>query len=123
MYQLKTVTHFAAAHQLRGFKGKCESLHGHNWKVEVYLEGNTLNDVGLLMDFGEVKQATYQLLDGVDHTNLNDLDQFKVINPSSENIAHYLFDQLSARLNNDMIKVARVCVWESENSCACYLEE
>ena len=120
MYELKVITQFAAAHQLRDFRGKCERLHGHNWRIEVILTGEKLNNAGLLIDFEEVKVATDGILEVFDHSFLNELPQFKDQNPSSENIAAYLFEQLSSRLNNNQIKVAKVIAWESDFASASY---
>ncbi len=120
MYELKVITRFAAAHKLRDFKGKCERLHGHNWRIEVILTGEKLNNAGLLIDFKEVKEATDGILEKLDHSFLNELPQFKDQNPSSENIAAYLFERLSSRLNNNQIKVAKVIAWESDFASASY---
>jgi 6-pyruvoyltetrahydropterin/6-carboxytetrahydropterin synthase len=120
---VKIVTQFAAAHRLENFKGKCESLHGHNWKVEVFLGGRNLDETGLLMDFGEVKARTKQMLEEIDHKYLNELAAFQNRNPSSENLASYLFERLGAILNSDRVKVRRVNVWESDSSCASYFQE
>ena len=120
VYELKVITQFAAAHKLRDFKGKCERLHGHNWRIEVILTGEKLNNAGLLIDFKEVKEATDGILEKLDHSFLNELPQFKDQNPSSENIAAYLFERLSSRLNNNQIKVAKVIAWESDFASASY---
>ncbi len=120
MYELKVITQFAAAHQLRNYTGKCESLHGHNWKVEVILKGEKLNNTGLLIDFKEVKEATDKILEELDHSFLNELPQFKDQNPSSENIASYIFENLSSKLNNNQIKVSKVTAWESDSASASY---
>ena len=120
MYEVKVITQFAAAHQLRDFRGKCEKLHGHNWKIEVSLAGDKLNDAGLLIDFNELKDATNRILEELDHSFLNELPQFKDQNPSSENIATYVFEQLSSTLNNNNIKVTKVTAWESDSARATY---
>jgi 6-pyruvoyltetrahydropterin/6-carboxytetrahydropterin synthase len=120
MYEVKIVTQFAAAHRLENFHGKCESLHGHNWKVEVFLAGPTLDSAGLLLDFGVVKARTQELLGEIDHKYLNELAAFQDRNPSSENLAHYLFERLGAIFNRDRVKIQRVNVWESDTSCASY---
>ena len=120
MYELKVITQFAAAHKLRDFKGKCERLHGHNWRIEVILTGEKLNNAGLLIDFKEVKEATDGILEKLDHSFLNELPQYKDQNPSSENIAAYLFERLSSRLNNNQIKVTKVIAWESDFASASY---
>jgi 6-pyruvoyltetrahydropterin/6-carboxytetrahydropterin synthase len=123
MYELKIITQFAAAHRLENFYGKCEALHGHNWKVEVLLTGEDLDKAGLLMDFGVVKAKTREVLEEIDHKYLNELPAFKEQNPSSENLARYLFQRLSATLNRDGAKVRRVNVWESDTSCAAYYQD
>lgn len=123
MYEVKIVTQFAAAHRLENFNGKCESLHGHNWKVEVFLAGKDLDGAGLLMDFGVVKARTKQVLEEIDHKYLNELAAFQDRNPSSENLASYLYERLGAIFNGDGVKVRRVDVWESDTSCASYYQD
>ncbi len=122
MYELKIISQFAAAHQLREFEGRCENLHGHNWKIEVYVCGEKLGKDGVLIDFRLVKEATKRALDELDHRFLNELEPFKAINPSSENIAHHIFKILSHRLNKEEIKVRKVTAWESDSACATYRE-
>jgi 6-pyruvoyltetrahydropterin/6-carboxytetrahydropterin synthase len=120
MYELKVITHFAAAHQLRDYDGACERLHGHNWKVEVFVTGPRLRDDGLLLDFKDIKRATQRVLDRFDHRLLNEIEPFGSLNPSSENIARHIFDALSSELNQGDVKVSRVTAWESETACATY---
>ena len=122
MYELKVITDFAAAHQLRNYRGECERLHGHNWRIEVVLSGDRLNEAGLLIDFKDVKTAANRILEDLDHAYLNDLPQFKDENPSSENIAAYLFQRLSSELNKGHLKVTKVTAWESDSACASYAE-
>ena len=122
MYELKIISQFAAAHQLREYEGKCENLHGHNWKVEVSVTGNKLGKNGLLIDFKIIKNATEEILSELDHEFLNELDAFKTANPSSENIARHIFRALSRKLNTEDIKVSRVTTWESDSACASYTE-
>jgi 6-pyruvoyltetrahydropterin/6-carboxytetrahydropterin synthase len=122
MYELKIVSEFAAAHQLRGFEGKCEKLHGHNWKIEVYVTGNKLGKDGLLIDFRLIKQGTVKALSELDHKFLNELEPFKTINPSSENIARHIYKSLEKELNNENVRVSRVTAWESNTACATYTE-
>ena len=122
MYELKIVSQVAAAHQLREFQGKCEQLHGHNWKIEVYVTGDTLGEDGLLIDFGLIKKDTKKVLEELDHKFLNELEPFKEENPSSENIARYIYESLSQTLNNDAIRVSKVTAWESDTACATYME-
>jgi len=122
MYELKIISHFAAAHRLRDFHGACENLHGHNWKIEVYVQGKELGRDGILCDFKVIKEKTEKILKQLDHTYLNELSFFKEQNPSSENIAKFIFYALSKELNNKNIKVTKVTAWESETACASYYE-
>ncbi len=123
MFELKIITQFAAAHRLRNFQGKCEQLHGHNWKVEVFVRADQLDSAGLVRDFGEIKSVTREVLNGLDHQYLNELPPFQQENPSSEHIARYLFQQLSPLLNDESARVNKISVWESDTSCATYLGE
>lgn len=122
-YEIKIITDFSAAHHLRDFRGKCENLHGHNWKIEIVLRGTELNDIGVLVDFGEVKQATRALLSEVDHHYLNEIPFFADRNPSSENIARYLFERLAEKFDNDKLRLYRVSAWESDDACATFMRE
>lgn len=123
MYELKIITQFAAAHRLLNFKGKCEQLHGHNWKVEVFVRADLLDSAGLVRDFGEIKAITQEVLNGFDHHYLNELTPFQEENPSSEHIARHLFQELSRRLNDDRVRVSKISVWESDTACATYFGE
>lgn len=120
MYELKVVTQFAAAHRLNNFYGKCEALHGHNWKVEIFVSADSLDEAGLVLDFGKIKTHAKEILDEIDHTFLNELPAFQHQNPSSENLARYLFERLSATINDQRVKVTRVAVWESDQTSAAY---
>ena len=122
MFELKVVTHFAAAHQLKMVAEKCENLHGHNWKVEVYLSGEELNAAGILIDFGEIKQHVARIMKQLDHRFLNETPPFSNgYPPSSENIARFVATELQARLEQPTVKVSRVSAWESENACATFI--
>lgn len=123
MYELTVVSRFAAAHQLRNYKGKCENLHGHNWKVEVTVRAKELNEIGLGLDFTEIKEALNHVLNQLDHSFLNDLSMFETDNPSSENISRWVCEHLSDRLDDGNVQVLRVTIWESEDACATYLRE
>jgi len=120
MYELKVVSQFAAAHRLNNFYGKCEALHGHNWKVEIFVTADSLDETGLVLDFGKIKSQARELLDELDHTFLNELPAFQNQNPSSENLARYLFERLSSAINDQRVKVTRVAVWESDHTSAAY---
>jgi len=121
MYELKVISQFSAAHSLRNFHGKCESLHGHNWKVEIYVTAFKLDQAELVMDFGEIKKHTTEVLAELDHKYLNDLKFFQINNPSSENIARFIYQGLAPKINHGPVKLARVSAWESETSCATYI--
>ena len=121
MYELKIISQFAAAHQLREYEGGCEKLHGHNWKVEVYVVGEKLGEDGLLMDFRIIKRATEKTLEQLDHRFLNELTAFKAVNPSSENIARFIFSSLTKQLKHDRARVSKVTAWESDTACASYM--
>ena len=123
MYELKIITEFSAAHNLRNFRGKCEALHGHNWKVEVVLSGKNLDESGVVLDFAEVTAATSEIMSEIDHRYLNDLPFFMENNPSSENIARYIFHRLQEKIDNDRVRIRRVTAWESQDACASYLGE
>jgi 6-pyruvoyltetrahydropterin/6-carboxytetrahydropterin synthase len=122
MYRLKISSNFASAHNLIHYQGECENLHGHNWKVDVSVTAKQLDKAGLGIDFKTLKAETKILLKTLDHKYLNELEPFKEVSPSSENIACYLYYQLSSKLNNDNIKVESVTVWESDVACATYYE-
>lgn len=116
MYELTVEETFSAAHALRGYKGPCENMHGHNWKVEIAIKGDKLNKIGLLMDFKEIKTKLRDVLGKFDHQNLNELPEFKADNPSCENMARIIFENLKKTLP----QLDRVTVWESEKTSASY---
>lgn len=120
MYELKIITQFGAAHQLRNYNGKCENLHGHNWKIEVYVKGEELDKDGMLVDFKIIKDRTKEIVEKFDHKFLNDLECFSEINPSSENIAKYVYEELEKGINDNRVKVSRITAWESDTACATY---
>jgi 6-pyruvoyltetrahydropterin/6-carboxytetrahydropterin synthase len=96
-------------------------LHGHNWKIEVFITGEEVGENGILLDFREVKQATEKIIQGLDHRFLNELEYFKNVNPSSENIARFIYDALTQRLTGDGVRVSKVTAWESDSACASYM--
>lgn len=125
MFKVKKVLSFSAAHALREYKGKCEALHGHNWKVEVTVSSQQLNSLGMVIDFVELKEETKRILEELDHKFLNDLEYFcssskSAKNPSSEEIARYIYLQLEKVIKNKGCKLEEVSVWETETSCATY---
>ena len=121
MFELKVTTRFAAAHQLTMVGEKCENLHGHNWHVEVYVQGEELDAGGVLMDFGIVKKEVRDIMNTLDHKFLNELEIFENVQPSSEHIAMYIAKELDRRIDVDGVKVSRVSAWESDNACATYI--
>ena len=121
MFELKVTSHFSAAHQLKMVAKKCENLHGHNWKVEVHITGEKLNHAGVLIDFGEIKMHISKIMEKLDHKFLNDLECFHDGNPSSENIAKYISEELQAAINDSSVQVSRVTAWESDDACASYI--
>ncbi len=122
-YQLKVVTDFASAHTLRDYPGACSRMHGHNWKVELEAVATQLDDVGMGVDFKVMKQAAREVSGQLDHQYLNELEPFKEINPTAENIAAYMYKEISARINSDTIKVTALTLWETERACVRYSEE
>jgi 6-pyruvoyltetrahydropterin/6-carboxytetrahydropterin synthase len=122
MYELVVESKFAAAHQLRGYEGKCEKLHGHNWRVTIAVTSDRLNEQGLAVDFHELKKSLREVLDQLEHTFLNDIFPFTQINPSSENLAKWIYDSIGKKINDDDLEVASVTVWESDTASASYFE-
>ena len=114
---------FSAAHSLRGYSGDCERVHGHNWSVEVAVACDELDELGMGIDFRELKRALGEVLERLDHENLNDLPEFSQLNPSSENIARYIFTELAAVINGRGRRVARVRVGETETAFVEYSED
>ncbi len=124
MFELKVISHFAAAHQLKMVDKKCENLHGHNWNIEVCIRGNKLNSAGVLMDFGLIKQEVKEIVENLDHKFLNELEGFgDDFPPSSENLAFYIANQLRKRLTSQYAYVYSVTTWESHNACATYFPD
>ena len=123
MYELKVVTRFAAAHQLTMVGSKCENMHGHNWRIEVYVTGEKLNAGGVLVDFGEIKAHLAEVMKKLDHKFLNELEYFSDGNPSSENIASFVATELQTRIDNSSAQVSKVTAWESDDACATYIVE
>jgi 6-pyruvoyltetrahydropterin/6-carboxytetrahydropterin synthase len=120
MYELKIISQFGAAHQLKNTGGECENLHGHNWKIEVHVKGERLDKNGLLIDFKVLKQETKKIIDELDHKYLNELEWFRDMNPTSENISRLIYDLIGQKVNTPDIKVSRVTTWESDTACATY---
>ena len=121
MYELKVVTKFAAAHQLTMVGAKCENLHGHNWKIEVYVTGEKTDDAGVLIDFGIIKKHVREIMAMLDHKYLNELEYFQQGQPSSENIAYFVATELQKRIDNQAVSISKVTAWESDDAGATYI--
>ena len=125
MYEVTVEDTFAAGHYLRDYRGKCENPHGHNYKVRVTLRGAELDKAGLLLDFKDLKEVMKHVIDRLDHQMLNDIEPFKVLNPSAENIARYFYEQASSRLKSvtsGRVGVKDVTIWETDTTTARYSE-
>ncbi len=122
MYELMIESKFAAAHQLRGYRGKCERLHGHNWRVTMAVTAERLNEQGLAVDFQDLKKYLREVLDQLEHTFLNDIFPFTQINPSSENLAKWIYDTMAKKINDENLEVSSVTVWESDTASASYFD-
>jgi len=122
MFQVTVDETFSSGHALRGYKGKCENVHGHNYKVRVTLEGPQLDSIGLLYDFTYLKRVIREIVGGVDHKFLNDLAPFDAINPSAENLAKYFYDETTRQMNAlpDGARVTSVTIWETDTTSATY---
>ncbi len=123
IYEIYIKTHFSAAHYLKGYEGDCSRLHGHNWIIEVFVKCKELNEIGIGLDFRDIKASVKSVISDIDHYNLNELPAFKGINPTSENIAKYLYQRLSEKLNTDVVKISKVKVSETPGAGAFYWEE
>ena len=123
VYEVYVKTHFSAAHCLEGYPGDCARMHGHNWIVEVYVKCKELDNIGIGVDFRDIKIAVKDVLDGLDHFNLNELPAFQNANPSSENIAKYLYQEIGKQFNGDTVRVSKVKVCETPGAGAFYWEE
>jgi 6-pyruvoyltetrahydropterin/6-carboxytetrahydropterin synthase len=122
MFEVTIEETFAAGHALRNYRGKCENVHGHNYRAEVTLRGAELNAIGLLVDFVELKRVVHAVLDRMDHQWLNDFPPFDALNPSAENMAKYIYDEVSAGLTaKEGVRVTCVRLWETDTASAAYL--
>jgi 6-pyruvoyltetrahydropterin/6-carboxytetrahydropterin synthase len=120
-FEVMIERNFSSAHQLRGYKGKCENLHGHNYRVEIYARGAELDNIGLLVDFGELKEAADEVVQYLDHRNINELAPFdEELNPSAENLARYILERVASRVGDDRVSVYKVRCFETPTSVATY---
>jgi len=123
VFEVYVQAHFSAAHSLRGYPGDCSRTHGHNWIIDVFVKCKKLNEIGIGVDFRDIKKGVKDVLKGLDHFNLNELPPFNEDNPTSENIARFLYIQLGERLNSDVVKVSKIKVSETPGAGAFYWEE
>ena len=122
MYILSIETKFAAAHSLRDFPGKCAELHGHTWKVKVDVKCNKLDNIGVVIDFDELKEIINEIIARLDHKNLNEVEYFTFTNPTSENLARYIYHEVAQNIP-EYISVKSIQVWESDTASVTYSEE
>jgi len=121
MFEVTVQQTFAAGHALRNYHGKCENVHGHNYRIEVKVQGEQLDSIGLLVDFVELKRVMKGVIDYLDHRFINDLEPFDKVNPSAENLAKFFHDRISAGLRTEVpVHLAEVKVWETDTSSAVY---
>jgi 6-pyruvoyltetrahydropterin/6-carboxytetrahydropterin synthase len=122
MFQVSVEETFSSGHALRGYKGKCENTHGHNYRVQVTLEGPQLDHIGLLVDFTHLKEVMRGVIKRLDHQFINDLEPFTTVNPSAENMAKYFYDEVSGKLKDlpPGAKLTDVIIWETDTSMAKY---
>jgi 6-pyruvoyltetrahydropterin/6-carboxytetrahydropterin synthase len=121
MFEVTVEESFAAGHALRNYKGKCENVHGHNYRCQVTLAGEELDSVGMLVDFVEMKRVVHAVLDRMDHVWLNDMPPFDALNPSAENMAKYIYDEVAAGFaGKPGIRVAHIRLWETDTASALY---
>lgn len=119
MFEIKVQKSFSAAHHLLNYNGVCEKQHGHNWKVEVFVRGNTLDKSNILIDFKVLKSKLVEVLNIFDHEDINELEMFKGISPSSEMLSKFIYE----RLEKDIPNIYKVTVWETDDNCASYFKE
>src|ERR687883_1722131 len=121
VFEVMIERNFSSAHQLRGYKGKCENLHVHNYKIEIYARGSELNNIGLLVDFVELKAAADEVVNYLDHRNINELPPFDdELNPSAENLARYILERVASRVGDGRVQVYKVRCFETPTSVATY---
>lgn len=120
MFEVTIIKSFSAAHLLADIGGKCEELHGHNFKVEITVAAEKLNNIGILVDFRFLKKVLEEILEEIDHKHLNNLTAFTGMNPTAENIAKYIFEKMDPRVKTAGVNMTRVKIWESDNAAVTY---
>lgn len=122
MFRLIVKKEFSSAHILHGHPGNCKRMHGHNWLVEAEVQGDNTNEIGMVIDFKDIKNNLKEIISNLDHQFLNDLEPFINENPTAENISKYIYKELSNNINTDNIKVSKIKLWETSNSAVTYTE-
>ena len=122
MFKLIVKKEFSSAHILHGHPGNCKRMHGHNWLVEAEVQGDNTNEIGMVIDFKDIKNNLKEIISDLDHQFLNDLEPFINENPTAENISKYIYKELSNNINTDNIKVSKIKLWETSNSAVTYTE-
>ena len=122
MFKLIVKKEFSSAHILHGHPGDCKRMHGHNWLVEAEVQGININEIGMVIDFKDIKNNLKTIISKLDHQFLNDLEPFINDNPTAENISKYIYKELSNNINTDNIKVSKIKLWETNNSAVTYTE-
>ena len=122
MFKLIVKKEFSSAHILHGHPGNCKRMHGHNWLVEAEVQGDNTNEIGMVIDFKDIKNNLKEIVSMLDHQFLNDLEPFINENPTAENISKYIYKELSNNINTDNIKVSKIKLWETNNSAVTYTE-
>ena len=120
LFEVMIERNFSSAHQLRGYRGKCENLHGHNYRIEIYARGRELDNIGLLVDFVELKAAADEVVQYLDHQNINELAPFDVVQPSAENLAKFILEQVGSKVGDDRVRIYKVRCFETPTSVATY---
>lgn len=120
IYTLRVLTDFAAAHTLAGYPGACAQMHGHNWKVEAEVEATALDDIGMAIDFKDIKRVAREIAGELDHRYLNDLPAFRDRNPTAEHIARWFFEEMERRLDRPGVRMASLTLWETDRACVRY---
>jgi 6-pyruvoyltetrahydropterin/6-carboxytetrahydropterin synthase len=125
MFEVSVEETFSSGHALRGYRGKCENVHGHNYRVRVTLAGPRLDGIGLLVDFAELKRVLRGVIAGIDHQFLNDLEPFRTVNPSAENLAKYFYEETTRGLKSlpEGAGITEVIVWETDTSSARFMPQ
>jgi 6-pyruvoyltetrahydropterin/6-carboxytetrahydropterin synthase len=123
MFEVSKTIWFCAAHQVRFDGGQCERLHGHNWRVQVTVRAKQLDRIGYVVDFAELKKAAWEAVERFDHGNLNEIAPFTEINPTAENLAHYVLRELAKRFNDERVRIHCVEIWETENNRAAFIDD